>query len=161
MGTSKSGRYPNTKGSARKMSDFSLLHSSEGRFTKPQKGDAKIRLAGGGHGQDGMDLLDKYGIPYNIEKTFSNGVRVGNIPSHKDPRKRKSMGQTWFPSNWSNKTIRAAAEHVASLNRNKGTPDGKIMFGMYKGVRVGVIKTNGIIGTAFPDKMQPTTRRRK
>ena len=33
--------------------------------------------------------------------------------------------------------------------------DGTHMFGTFKGVRVGVIKTNGQIGTVFPDKIQP------
>ena len=32
MGTSKSGRYLNTKGSGRNVSDFALIHSSEGTF---------------------------------------------------------------------------------------------------------------------------------
>lgn len=32
MGTSKSGRYLNTKGSGRSVSDFALVHSSEGTF---------------------------------------------------------------------------------------------------------------------------------
>lgn len=40
-------------------------------------------VASGGHGQEGMDLLDKYKIEYHVEKTFPNGVRVGYIPNHK------------------------------------------------------------------------------
>ena len=34
-------------------------------------------------------------------------------------------------------------------------PDGKRIYGMWKGVRVGVIKTHGQIGTIFPDSKQP------
>jgi hypothetical protein len=34
---------------------------------------------------------------------------------------------------------------------NNHAPDGKRLYGMWKGVRVGVIKTNGQIGTIFPD----------
>lgn len=67
MGTSKSGRYLNTKGSGRSVSDFALVHSSEGAFTRSQirvngKMVIKLRLNNGGHGQKGMELLDKYGI---------------------------------------------------------------------------------------------------
>jgi hypothetical protein len=32
---------------------------------------------------------------------------------------------------------------------------------MWKGVRVGVIRTNGIIATIFPDSNQPTKKRGK
>ena len=83
MGTSKSGRYLNTYGTGRSVSDFALVHSNEGSFTRSQKREngkmvVKLRLDNGGHGQQGMDLLNKYGIAYNVEKTFSNGVRVGN-----------------------------------------------------------------------------------
>ena len=62
MGTSKSGRYLNTKGSGRSVSDFALVHSSEGTFKWRQvkiNGQMKkqIRLASGGHSQKGMALL--------------------------------------------------------------------------------------------------------
>ena len=163
MGTSKSGRYLNTKGSGRSVSDFALVHSIEGKYTKPSRKGERLRLISGGHGQSGMNQLDKYGIKYNIEKTYSNGVRVGNIPDHKSPYKRKSMGQTWFPSSWTPKDIRRAGEQVAGLKGNRHAPDGKAFFGVYKGVRVGVIKTNGKIATVFPDADQSSVikKRRK
>ena len=70
MGTSKSGRYLNTEGAFKSVSDFALVHSVEGSFVKKRirvKGKVKsqLRLECGGHGQKGMDLLDKYGIKYN------------------------------------------------------------------------------------------------
>ena len=108
-----------------------------------------------------MLLLDKYGITYNIVKTYSNGVRVGNVPDHKDGRKREGIGQSWFPESWSPKDIIRAGEHVAGLKKNRHVPDGKIVYGMYKGVRVGIIRTNGKIATVFPDSIQPVKRRRK
>lgn len=86
MGTIKSGRVLNTRGAAGSASQFSVVHSNEGAYTKPQKND-HIRLKSGGHGQAGMNELDKYG--------------------------------------------------------------------MWKGVRVGVIKIHGQIGTIFPDSKQP------
>lgn len=74
MGASKSGRYLNTKGSGWSVSDFALVHSSEGAFTRSQtrvngKMVIKLRLNNGGHSQKGMELLDKYGIEYNVVKT--------------------------------------------------------------------------------------------
>ena len=161
MGTSKNGRYLNTKGSGRSVSDFALVHSDEGKYTKPSRKGDKLRLVSGGHGQTGMDQLDKYGIKYNVEKTYSNGVRVGNIPNHKNPNKRKSMGQTWFPKSWTTKDIRHAGEHVAGLKGNRHVPDGKAVYGVYKGVRVGVIRTNGKIATVFPDADQSSELKKR
>lgn len=159
MGTSKSGRYLNTRGSGRSVSDYALVHSSEGAFTRSQvrvngKVTIQLRLTNGGHAQKGMDLLDKYGIKYNVVKTYENGVRVGNVPNHKDKRKATGAGQAWFPKSWTEKDIRHAGEHVAGLKGNRHVPDGQISFGVYKGVRVGIIRTNGKIATVFPDVNQ-------
>ena len=161
MGTSKNGRYLNTEGSGRSVSDFALVHSDEGKYTKPSRKGDKLRLVSGGHGQTGMEQLDKYGIKYNVEKNYSNGVRVGNIPNHKNPNKRKSMGQTWFPKSWTTKDIRRAGEHVAGLKGNRHVPDGKAVYGVYKGVRVGVIRTNGKIATVFPDADQSSELKKR
>lgn len=166
MGTSKSGRYLNTKGSGRGVSDFALVHSSEGAFTRAQvrvkgKMEIKLRLNNGGHSQKGMDLLDKYGIEYHIVKTYPNGVRVGNVPWHTKPFKRKEIGQSWFPKHWTEKDIRRAGEHVAGLKSNRHVADGKTIYGVYKGVRVGVIRTHGKIATVFPDSDQPLAKKRR
>jgi hypothetical protein len=160
MGTSKIGRYINTKGSGKSASDFSVVHSNEGKYTHPQKGQI-IRLVSGGHGQTGMNELDKYGIKYNIVKTYPNGVRVGNIPNHKDKNKRSGFGQAWFPKEWKSQDIRRAGEHVAGLKGNRRVKDGDTIWGMWKGVRVGVKRTNGRIATIFPDCNQPTQKMRK
>ena len=161
MGTSKSGRYLNTKGSGRSVSEFALVHSNEGRYTKPSGNGNKIRLVSGGHGQTGMDQLDKYGIKYNVLKTYKNGVRVGNVPNHKDKRKQTGMNQTWFPKTWTSKDIKRAGEHVSGLKSNRHVKDGKPVFGVYKGVRVGVIRTNGKIATVFPDSNQSSVLKRR
>lgn len=136
MGTGKKGRYMNTYGTGRSVSEFALVHSNEGRYTQPSRKGDRIRLINGGHGQTGIDQLDKYGIKYNIEKTYPNGVRVGNIPDHKNPRKRGHMGQAWFPSSWTSKDIKHAGEHVAGLKHNRHAPDGTVVYGVYKGVLV-------------------------
>ncbi len=106
-----------------------------------------------------MDLLNKQGIKYNIVKTYPNGVRVGNVPEHKDRSKRSGTGQSWFPKSWTDKDIKRAGEQVAGLKSNRHIPDGKIVYGTYKGVRVGIIRTNGKIATVFPDSNQNKRRR--
>lgn len=156
MGTTKTGRVLNTRGAAGIASQFSIVHSNEGAYTKPQKGN-HIRLKSGGHGQAGMNELDKYGIRYKVEKTYPNGVRVGHVLDHTNPAKRKSMSQSWFPRNWTSTDIKHAGEHVANLKGNRHSKDGVAVFGMWKGVRVGVIRTHGKIATIFPDSKQPTT----
>ena len=166
MGTTKSGRYLNTRGSGRSVSDFALVHSNEGDFVRKQirvsgKPAIQLRLGNGGHGQKGMELLDKYGIAYFIEKTYPNGVRVGYVPDHKRPNKRKSMSQTWFPKSWTENDIKRAGEHVSGLRKNRHVSNGVTVFGVYKGVRVGVIRTNGKIATIFPDANQTSVIRRK
>ena len=97
MGTSRSGRYLNTKGASRSVSDFALIHSTEGKYTKPSSKKDKLRLISGGHGQAGLNQLDRYGIKYNIVKTYPNGVRVGNIPNHRNKIKQEGSNQVWFP----------------------------------------------------------------
>ncbi len=54
--------------------------------------------------------------------------------------------------------IKHAGEHVANLKGNRHSKDGVAVFGMWKGVRVGVIRTHGKIGTIFPDAKQPSTK---
>lgn len=160
MGTTKSGRVLNTRGSRGSASQFSVVHSNEGAYTKPIKGN-RIKLKSGGHGQAGMNELDKYGIRYKVEKTYPNGVRVGYVIDHTNKAKRESMGQSWFPQNWTSKDIKHAGEHVANLKGNRHSKDGVAVYGMWKGVRVGVIRTHGQIGTIFPDSKQPYGKRGK
>ena len=160
MGTTKSGRVLNTRGASGQASQFSVVHSNEGAYTKPRPGE-HIRLKSGGHGKAGMNELDKYGIKYNIVKTYPNGVRIGNIPGHKNPKKATGTGQSWFPKTWTSKDIKHAGEHVANLKGNRHSKDGVAVYGMWKGVRVGVIRTHGQIGTIFPDTKQPNSKRGK
>ena len=66
-----------------------------------------LRLHNGGHGQKGMDLLDKYGIEYHVIKTYTNGVRIGNIPNHVNKNKRIGTQQAWFPETWTERDIKS------------------------------------------------------
>lgn len=69
-------------GPKEKISKKAIKHSTIGEF------NTKRRLVSGGHSQKNIKYLERNNIPYNIEKTYSNGVRVGNIPSHKSPKKQ-------------------------------------------------------------------------
>lgn len=160
MGTTKSGRVLNTRGAAGSASQFAVVHSNEGAYTKPHKGQ-QIRLKSGGHGQTGLKELDKYGIEYHIVKTYPNGVRVGYVPKHKDRSKQEGINQSWFPENWMAKDIKRAGEHVAKLKQNRHKGDGIKLYGIWKGVRVVVICTHGQIGTIFPDSKQPLKKKGK
>lgn len=138
-----------------------LIHSIDGEYTHNLKTGRPKRLKSGGHGQASMDVMEKNNIEYNVIKTYENGVRVGNVPNHKQKRKRIGNAQAWFPETWSTKDIVHAGEHVASLTRNQGASNGRTMWGTYKGVRVGVIKTDGQIATIFPDVDQSSVTKRR
>ncbi|WP_285803855.1 EndoU domain-containing protein, partial [Lactiplantibacillus plantarum] len=128
-----------------------LEHANLGNFTIDSKTGKISMMKGGEHGQDNIDFLRKNGLEVNIEKTYPNGVRVGNVPKHKSQTKRAGTGQSWFPENWTAKDIESAGQQVASLPEFAKAKDGETIFGEVNGVRVGVIKTNGKIGTIFPD----------
>ncbi|MFU9946598.1 EndoU domain-containing protein [Fannyhessea vaginae] len=160
MGTTNPERIFNTHGSAGTPSEYAVVHSSEGAYTHPQKGQ-HIRLKSGGHGQAGLKLLEKYGIEYHIVKTYPNGVRVGYVPNHKAPKKKNGLNQSWFPANWTAKDIKRAGEHVAKLKHNRHKENGIKLYGTWKGVRVIVMRTHGQIGTIFPDSKQPLKKKGK
>ncbi|MCM3525226.1 T7SS effector LXG polymorphic toxin [Bacillus subtilis] len=131
--------------------DSSIKHSDIGDFTKnPKTGDIS-KMKGGGHGQSNIEFLEKNNIDYNINKVYENGVRVGNVPGHKVKAKRSGSNQSWFPESWTESDIAAAGAKIAELPEFTNAENGVTIFGEYKGVRVGVIKTNGEIGTIFPD----------
>ena len=140
-----------------------MIHSFDGEFTSNYKTGKLSKLKSGGHGQSCIDLMDKNGLKYKITKTYPNGVRVGYVEDHKDKSKRSGNNQSWFPKNWTQKDMVRAGEHVCKLKSNKHTKDGVPMYGVYKGVRVGVIRTNGHIATIFPDSNQSglSKKRRK
>lgn len=129
-----------------------IVHASKGDYT------AKGRLKGGGHGQEALDYMDKKGIKYNITKTYPNGVRIGNVPKHKKPNKKVGNNQSWFPEDWDRNVIKKAGQAVA---RGRKLPDGRIKKGKHKHVDVGIIRTQGEIGTIFPLNEQKVRRGKK
>lgn len=159
MGTGKSGKYYTTHGSS-VIHHEALIHSLEGEYINHQRTGSPYRLKSGGHGQDAIDYMRKQNIEFNIVYTYENGVRVGNVPKHRDRRKQRGTNQSWFPSNWSQDDVVRASEYVTKLKRNTNRPDGYKMWGKYKKVWVYVVKTNGKIATVFPDSNQSDNYKR-
>ncbi|WP_206426594.1 EndoU domain-containing protein [Clostridium sp. E02] len=156
----KSGDGPGigNKGTGKTVSSLSqdtINHSTIGDFTYNPKTGAVSKVKGGGHGQANIDFLEENGIPYNIEKTYDNGVRIGNIPDHKNPLKRIGTSQSWFPETWDTTKINNAGEYVVELHKGETITNGAPIYGIYDGVEVGVIYTNGKPATIFPNGIQP------
>lgn len=133
-------------GSKEKISTKTLEHSSKGEFTKNSN-----RLISGGHGQENIDFMNENNIDYNIVKEYSNGVRVGNVPNHRDKKKKSGIQQSWFPKKWNRRKIKEAGQVVSRGTKLK---DGIIKEGRYDNVNLGVIRTNGKIATIFPMNIQ-------
>lgn len=125
------------------VSSKTMQHSVIGDF------NTNGRLVGGCHAQAGMDELDRRGIAYNVNGTFSNGVRVGNIPTSKDKFRRTGNSQGWFPTAWDENKILEAGTAIA--NSDSPLVDGYRKIGVYNGVAVRVLITNGEISTVCPD----------
>lgn len=125
-------------------------HSSLGDFAQKSKLYPNGRMVNGGHGEENIKLLQKKGIQYSIEQTYSNGVRIGGVENHKSKSKiLGTNGQAWFPKEWTADDIMVAGTYVA----NKSTDKGNVRFATYRGVRIGVyidMSTN-CIDTIFPD----------
>ncbi len=123
-----------------------MKHSTLGDYTQNSN-----RLTNGGHSQKAIDYMNKNGIKYKINKTYSNGVRTGYVEEHKSQRKKAGNNQAWFPKWWSDATVKRAAQTVS---RGKIMPDGITKVGYYGDVKVGVIRTKGKIATIFPMNIQ-------
>ncbi|WP_411910429.1 T7SS effector LXG polymorphic toxin [Bacillus sp. RAR_M1_44] len=134
-----------------KIPENSIKHSNKGDFTTNPKTGNISKMKGGGHGQHNIKFLQENNIEYNINKVYENGVRIGNVPGHKVKAKRTGSNQSWFPENWTESDIAAAGAKIVESPDFSKVENGVAIFGEYKGVRVGVIKTNGEVGTIFPD----------
>lgn len=139
------------------VSNATVNHSVVGEFAAASKPYPNGRIKGGGHAYEGKAELDKRGITYNVTKTFSNGVTLGNIPSHKSTFKRSGEGQAWFPDDWDSDKILVAGTVVS----NSGNPvvDNR-QIGEYDGVAVRVLynPTTGDIDTVCPDYDQQNVK---
>lgn len=128
-----------------------VTHSTVGEYTGISKNYPNGRLKCGGHSQQCIDELDKKNISYVIDKTCNNGVRLGHIPDHKDGNKRKPCSQSWFPKSWDADEVLKAGTYVI----NTSSDSGLFRFGIYNGVRVGVVYdiNTGGVKTIFPDNV--------
>lgn len=151
--------------------ESTVAHADFGDYTNPKNPKKikpkEIRLKKGGHGQKGMDELDRLDIDYDMVKEYTNGVRIGNLPNHLEKIKRTGTKQAWFPKSWSDEDISKAAEYVANLSdidkyviTKNYDKDGKLIskfkYANYKDVTVGVcfdVKKQKIT-TIFPDETQ-------
>ncbi|HBC7483577.1 TPA: EndoU domain-containing protein [Proteus mirabilis] len=148
------------------MNDDIINHSAKGDWkeasTMPPR-DRKTfpngRLSGGGHGQSAILELEARGILYNIEHTYLNGVRVGNIPSHASKAKRSGTAQSWFPENWGDADIKDAGQAIwrSSNSVRVDMPSGGVMVsGTHNGVFIRVVRDPKGGGSIFPDNtIQP------
>jgi len=107
-----------------KVNNEALDHANLGDFTRNPKTGEISKMSGGGHGQDNIAFLEKNGIEYNIELTYPNGVRVGNVPGHKSKGKRTGTGQAWFPETWTKEDISKAGEYIANMPGHVNVADG-------------------------------------
>ena len=146
---------------SRKISERTIEHSGKGDFANPanpKKSTEPGTMKGGGHGQDNVEVLKTLGRDYEVTYTYQNGVRIGNITRHKNTMKTRGSNQSWFPEDWTDVTIKEAGDYVIKKNIAifDKLSDGKTIYGNYKNVRVGVMKTKGKAATIFPDgNMQP------
>lgn len=140
-----------------------LKHSGVGDFTNPKnpKKEKIGNMRGGGHGQSNIELLKDHGIEYNIVEILPNGVRLGNVPSHKAKLKKTGRNQSWFPEDWKDEGIEKSGLYVANLqDKNKYTiEENEIAIkksASYKGIKVVVVydKNQKGITTIYPDSNQ-------
>ena len=160
MGSGVSGRYYTSYGS-RAIHHEGIIHSFEGEYT--MKDGSPARLKKGGHGQVAIDVMDANGIKYEVNKTYSNGVRVGNIPNARDKFRQSGNNHSWFPKSWTDKTVIAASEYVLSLKKNANPQPRQKLTGTYKGVSlIAWVDDKGSITSIYPNaKSQPSKRRKK
>jgi hypothetical protein len=126
-----------------------LNHANIGDYASPSPEYPYGRLKAGGHGQAGMNECNTKGIDYAVTGTYTNGVRIGSVPSS-DAKLKRDGGQTWFPDSWTDDDIRCAGTYTA--NSGALLMDGYHKTAAYKGVAVRILQDSaGNITTICPD----------
>lgn len=126
-----------------------LNHSVKGTYKAAMKQYPKGRMVSGGHAQAAMEECASKGIEYGVVGTFSNGVRIGNVPSSEMKKKKIGNGQAWFPEDWDKEKILVAGTSVA--NNGAELEEGYHKTGVYDNVAVRVLFKDGNIETICPD----------
>lgn len=96
MGSGQSGLYYTSHGS-HKIHHQAIIHSLEGNYTVEPRSKKISKMINGGHGQQAIDFMLRNGLKFEINKTYPNGVRIGNVFDHKKEPKRRDNNQAWFP----------------------------------------------------------------
>lgn len=106
----------------------------------------------GFHTESSLKRLEEAGFPARINKILPNGVRVGEIPCHKDVVKRCHNGQAWFPEDWTDDDVLTAATYV--INQPENHMSKYLYIGKYEihGEEVRLIMYNNDNGLMYPDK---------
>lgn len=134
-------------------------HSSKGSFKYSRDGKRKLKMTGGGHGQENIDFLESRKLSNNVIFEYDNGVRRGNVSIHTRKTHRDGDMQCWFPKSWTRQDISKAGRYVMSLKKNKNRQNGKVYWGTHKNVSVGVYTNNGYVSTVFPNYIQQGERK--
>ncbi|MGN1432878.1 MAG: EndoU domain-containing protein [Ruminococcus sp.] len=130
-----------------------VRHSTLGDYKAASKQYPTGRMTAGGHTASAMAECDRLGIPYEVNGEFSNGVRIGNVPSSATKIKRNANAQAWFPDNWTEDEIYLAGTYVANSN-DVPLVDGYHKTAVYNGVAVRVLfdpKDITKVSTICPD----------
>ncbi len=93
--------------------------------------------------------------PRFLQTTFGVSMEAAN-------KRRETLAKT--NAEWKSRAEKEFDDLDWSIGyayANRHLPDGKPVYGVYKNVRVGVIRTHGKIATVFPDSDQHTVLRRK
>lgn len=93
-----------------------LEHSVYGTYKGKSKEYPNGRMVSGGHTHLAMKECDSKGIEYSVNKKFSNGVCLGNVPSSLLKIKKDKNAQSWFPEDWDSDKVLLAGTYTA----NKG-----------------------------------------
>ena len=93
-----------------------LEHSVYGTYKGKSKEYPNGRMVSGGHTHLAMKECDAKGIDYSVNKKFSNGVCLGNLPSSLLKIKKDKNAQSWFPEDWDSDKVLLAGTYTA----NKG-----------------------------------------
>ncbi|MGN0621826.1 MAG: phage minor head protein [Porcipelethomonas sp.] len=125
-----------------------LEHSVYGTYKGKSKEYPNGRMMSGGHTYLAMKECDAKGIDYSVNKKFSNGVCLGNVPSSELNIKRNQNGQSWFPESWDSDKVLIAGTYTA----NKGdTFDSNRKIAVYDNVAVRALIYGDEISTICPD----------
>ncbi len=169
--------YPDASGSSKftryhydDNEDF-ITHSMLGKFAEPKSPKGSFdpsQMKGGGHGQINKEYLTELKFAHKVEHTFDNGVETGSVAKHAEDIKKSGIGQSWFPKSITEADVLQIKNQALASGGNLVDPltgafttsktwasvaEGEHVFFNYKGIRVGIIKTKGNPGTAYPDRV--------